>query len=258
MARHDAEAFRFPGHYDPLPELEDEVVRLKREGRHRSALDLILRFLRANGRSAPAFQCALAVLGTLRGTPDPRVVEPVTRAQLGNAYFAPIASECAHCRTFWYSVHSLFDHHVGMRILNPVGRQAQVARAQAESETTRLTGEAQADAARMKGLAEAEAIKARARALAENQEAVIAQQLAENWPQIVEAGSKAFGNVDNMVVLNGADGIEEVLAKALTLGGTGLGLARQVLSNLGEQSNQQTQPEKQVSDGQVETRPLSV
>lgn len=139
--------------------------------------------------------------------------------------------------------------------LAEAGRQAQVARAQAESETTRLTGEAQADAARMKGLAEAEAIKARARALAENQEAVIAQQLAENWPQIVEAGSKAFGNVDNMVVLNGADGIEEVLAKALTLGGTGLGLARQVLSNLGEQSNQQ---EKQDSDGQVETRPLSV
>ena len=33
-----------------------------------------------------------------------------------------------------------------------------------------------------------------------------------------------------MVVLNGAQGVEELLAKALTLGGTGLGLARSLLS----------------------------
>jgi len=104
-------------------------------------------------------------------------------------------------------------------------------KASREAEATRLIGEAQADAIRQKGLAEAEAIKARAAALAENQEAVIAQQLAENWPQIVEAGAGVFGNVDNMVVLNGAQGVEELLAKALTLGGTGLGLARSLLSN---------------------------
>ncbi|NED56860.1 flotillin family protein, partial [Micromonospora aurantiaca] len=90
---------------------------------------------------------------------------------------------------------------------------------------TRILGEADADAIRQKGLAEAEAIKARAEALAENTDAVIAQQLAEQWPQIVEAGAGVFGNVDNMVVLNGAEGIEDMLAKALTLGGTGLGVA---------------------------------
>ncbi|GAA4139077.1 SPFH domain-containing protein [Actinomadura keratinilytica] len=105
-------------------------------------------------------------------------------------------------------------------------------KAQREAEATRLLGEAQAEATRQKGLAEAEAIKARAAALAENQEAVIAQQLAENWPAIVEAGAKVFGNVDNMVVLNGADGMEDMLAKALTLGGTGLGLARQLLAGM--------------------------
>ncbi|MFI6297588.1 hypothetical protein ACIBEJ_38755 [Nonomuraea sp. NPDC050790] len=33
-----------------------------------------------------------------------------------------------------------------------------------------------------------------------------------------------------MVVLNGAQGVEELLAKALTLGGTGLGLARAILN----------------------------
>ncbi|MEW1837104.1 SPFH domain-containing protein [Nonomuraea angiospora] len=103
-------------------------------------------------------------------------------------------------------------------------------RGEAESEATRLRGMAEAASARAKGLAQAEAIKARAEALASNQEAVVAQQLAERWPEIVEAGSKAFGNVEHMVVLNGAQGVEEMLAKALTLGGAGLGLARALLN----------------------------
>jgi uncharacterized membrane protein YqiK len=110
-----------------------------------------------------------------------------------------------------------------------------VAKAQAEAEATRMTGQADAEAARVKGLAEAEAIKARAEALAQNQEAVIAQQLAERWPEIVEAGARVFGNVDNMVVLNGAEGVEDLLAKALTLGGTGLGVARQLLASMNGQ-----------------------
>ena len=116
-------------------------------------------------------------------------------------------------------------------------RQAQVARARAEAEATRVKGEAEADAVRMKGLAEGEAIKARAEALKENQEAVIAQQLAEKWPEIVTASARAFSNVDNMIVLNGADGVEEILAKALTLGGTGLGLARSLMSNMNGNGN---------------------
>ena len=115
--------------------------------------------------------------------------------------------------------------------------------AAAEAHATRATGEAdaaakqakglaEAEAARAKGLAEAEGIKARATALAENQEAVIAQQLAERWPEIVEAGASAFGNVDNMVLLNGADGMGDMFAKALTMGGTGWGLARQLLASM--------------------------
>lgn len=111
-------------------------------------------------------------------------------------------------------------------------RKAAVAKAQAEAEATKVTGQAEAEATRVKGIAEAEAIKARADALAENQEAVIAQQLAENWSAIVEAGAGVFGNVDNMIVLNGAEGVEDMLAKALTLGGTGLGVARQLLSSM--------------------------
>ncbi|GLY78564.1 flotillin family protein [Actinoallomurus iriomotensis] len=114
-------------------------------------------------------------------------------------------------------------------------RRAAVAQAQAEAEATKINGQAEAEATRMKGIAEAEAIKARADALAENQEAVIAQQLAERWPEIVQAGAGVFGNVDNMVVLNGAEGVEDMLAKALTLGGTGLGVARQLLSTMNGQ-----------------------
>ncbi|MEV0911345.1 flotillin family protein [Streptomyces hokutonensis] len=123
--------------------------------------------------------------------------------------------------------------------------EATQARGAAAATATRATGEAEAAAAQAKGLAaaeatraqglaEAEAIKARAAALAENQEAVVAQQLAENWPEIVKAGASAFGSVDNMVVLNGADGMAEMLAKALTMGGAGLGLARQLLSTMNE------------------------
>ncbi|MFJ6080447.1 flotillin family protein [Streptomyces sp. NPDC092369] len=109
---------------------------------------------------------------------------------------------------------------------------------EAEAAAVQAKGLAAAEATRAKGLAKAEAIKARAAALAENQEAVVAQQLAENWPEIVKAGASAFGNVDNMVVLNGADGLADMLAKALTMGGTGLGLARQLLATM----NQNGQP----------------
>ncbi|MEU6924352.1 SPFH domain-containing protein [Streptomyces sp. NPDC046631] len=123
--------------------------------------------------------------------------------------------------------------------------EATKARGAASATATRATGEAEAaaaqakglalaESARAKGLAEAEAIKARAAALAENQEAVVAQQLAEKWPEIVQAGAGAFGSVDHMVLLNGADGMSDMFAKALTMGGTGLGLARQLLATMGQ------------------------
>ncbi|WP_031482381.1 SPFH domain-containing protein [Streptomyces bicolor] len=114
---------------------------------------------------------------------------------------------------------------------------------EAEAAAAQARGLAQAEATKAQGLAEAEAIKARAAALAENQEAVVAQQLAENWPEIVRAGASAFGSVDNMVLLNGADGMADMFAKALTMGGTGLGLARQLLASM----NQNGQAPKEAS-----------
>jgi len=101
---------------------------------------------------------------------------------------------------------------------------------EAEGDAIRARGSAEGDAISAKGLAEAQAIKARAEALAQNQEAVIAQQLAEHWPAIVEAGSKAFNNIDQMIVMNGADGVSEILGKVLTQGVAGMQMARNLLA----------------------------
>jgi flotillin len=122
---------------------------------------------------------------------------------------------------------------------------------QAEADATQAKGLAEAEAVRAKGLAEGEAIKARADALAENQDAVIGQQLAEHWPAIVEAAAKPFGAVDQMIVLNGAQGLSEVLAQALSQGIAGLKMARGVLNGgLGAADrNDQSLPAPESSSG---------
>jgi flotillin len=112
--------------------------------------------------------------------------------------------------------------------------------ATAQAASTRLVGEADAAAIQAKGnaeasitknrlLAEAEGLQARARALAENQEAVIGQQLADKWPAIVEASAKAFGSIDQLIVLNGADGVSDILAKVMAQGATGIATARALI-----------------------------
>ena len=101
---------------------------------------------------------------------------------------------------------------------------------EAEAAATRATGEAAGAAVLARGMAEADSIKARADALAENQDAVIGQQLAEKWPEIVQAAAKPFGEIDQLIVLNGAQGLSEVLAQALSQGVSGLTLVRKLLS----------------------------
>jgi flotillin len=139
------------------------------------------------------------------------------------------------------------------RTLAEADRDAQVARAEAqaretelrgaaEAKATEVTGTAEAKAIEAKGKAEAAGIKARAEALAENQDAVIAQTIAESYPEIVRAGASALGNIDNMVVLNGADGMEDLLGKALTMGGAGLGLAQSLMTSLRSESTPPATP----------------
>ena len=130
------------------------------------------------------------------------------------------------------------------RVRMAAGAEAEHVRldASARAESTRAIGEAEAAATQAKGLAEGEAvrakgmavadsIKARADALAENQDAVIGQQLAEQWPAIVEAAAKPFGSIDQMIVLNGAQGLSEALASALSSGVAGLQMARGILGH---------------------------
>lgn len=101
---------------------------------------------------------------------------------------------------------------------------------EAEAAATEAKGRAEGESVRARGLAEAEAIEARARALAENQDAVIGQQLAEHAADIVAAAAGAFNNVDNMVVLNGADGVVGSMATLATQAGAVVAALRGSLS----------------------------
>jgi uncharacterized membrane protein YqiK len=124
--------------------------------------------------------------------------------------------------------------------LAEAAKESRIAAAQAAAEETTLAGDAEAkataavgtaaaEAIKAKGLAEAAGIEARAKALSENQDAVIAQQIAEHYPEIVAAGASAMSNIDNMVVLNGAEGMADVLGQTLTMGGAGFGLAKSLI-----------------------------
>ncbi|MDQ6741476.1 MAG: SPFH domain-containing protein [Candidatus Dormibacteraeota bacterium] len=123
---------------------------------------------------------------------------------------------------------------------------------EAEGAATKARGLAEGEAVRARGMAEAEAIKARAEALAGNQDAVIGQELAQRWPEIVEAAAKPFGNIDQLIVLNGAQGISETLAQALSQGAAGLQLARGLLG--GSNGEKPTPP---VGDPELKVEPKS-
>jgi flotillin len=100
----------------------------------------------------------------------------------------------------------------------------------AQADATQARGLAEAKSTEARGLAEAAAIKARAEALSVNQEAVIAQQLAEQAVNIVAAAAKPVGDIDNLVVLNGTDGIQEAVFGSIAKGFTALQALRSSLA----------------------------
>jgi uncharacterized membrane protein YqiK len=115
--------------------------------------------------------------------------------------------------------------------------------AEAQANATRVNGIADGDAIKARGLAEAEAIKAkaqaeaagiqsRAEALGKNQEAVIAQQIAQSMPEIVRAAASSFEHVGSFTVLNGAQGVTSALAEVIQQAGALAGVARNSLSPL--------------------------
>jgi len=112
--------------------------------------------------------------------------------------------------------------------------------AEAQAAATRVNGQADADAIRARGMAEADAVRARmeaeangierrAAALSQNQEAVIAQQIAENLPAIVQAAASPFEHVGSFTVLNGAEGVTGALAQIIQQAGALSGIAREAL-----------------------------
>jgi flotillin len=112
--------------------------------------------------------------------------------------------------------------------------------AEAQATATRLNGQAEADAIRARGMAEADAVRARmeaeaagierrAAALSQNQEAVIAQQIAENLPAIVQAAASPFEHIGSFTVLNGAEGVTGALGQIIQQAGTLTAMARETL-----------------------------
>jgi flotillin len=113
--------------------------------------------------------------------------------------------------------------------------------AEAQAAATRLNGQAEADAIRAKGMAEADAVRARmeaealgierrAAALSQNQEAVIAQQIASNLPEIVRAAASSFDHVGTFTVLNGAGGVTSAMAEMIQQAGSLASMARKTLA----------------------------
>ena len=68
--------------------------------------------------------------------------------------------------------------------------------------------------------------------------------MAEQWPAIVEAAAKPFGSIDQLIVLNGAEGISEALAQAVSQGAAGLQVARKLLSRQPENGRNGTSRRK--------------
>ncbi len=103
---------------------------------------------------------------------------------------------------------------------------------EAEASATQAKGEAEGAAVRARGFAEADSIAKRAAALEQESEAVIAQQLAEKMPEIVRAAAEAFSKVDNLTILNGAQGVGELMNQVIGQAGPALDLARDTIGGV--------------------------
>lgn len=111
----------------------------------------------------------------------------------------------------------------------------------AQAKATKVTGDAQASAVKARAIAEADGIKARNEALSTNSEAVIAQQVADRLPEIVAAAAKQYDNVEQLIVLDGAEGLSRGVAGTVGAAAALLPVAQRLLG--GELA---TQPESAV------------
>lgn len=145
--------------------------------------------------------------------------------------------------------------------------------AEAQANATRLTGQAEGDAIKARGLAEADAIRARtqaeaagiesrAAALSQNQEAVIAQQIAQSMPDIVRAAASPFEHVGQFTVLNGAAGVTSALAEIIQEAGALASVARNTITPLlsgdNSRSGSNGNAARPASSGASTARPVKV
>ena len=77
----------------------------------------------------------------------------------------------------------------------------------------------------------ADGIEKRAAALEKNNEAVIAQTLAEKAPELVRAAAESFRGINNLTVLNGAEGVTGMAGEVMKLGLGVMPLVQQMLGN---------------------------
>src|ERR671929_168496 len=71
----------------------------------------------------------------------------------------------------------------------------------------------------------------------QNQEAVIAQQIAEQLPQVVGEAAKAFGSIGQLTVLNGAEGVGQMFSQVLGMGAAAVPMIRNLLGQNGAQGD---------------------
>jgi flotillin len=103
-----------------------------------------------------------------------------------------------------------------------------------EAAVTSTRGRAEGEATKARGIAEGEAIPKRADALEKEADAVIGQQIAEKLPEIVAAAADSFKHVDNLTVLNGAQGISEIISQVIGQAGPALKMAQEALGRDGQ------------------------
>jgi hypothetical protein len=105
----------------------DRLLRLIQLGRHRTALDEILRGLRLDPKNNSLLNLGLVIVSGSR-TRHLEAAEPVTHSQMWNALLAPVATECSSCHKAWYSAHSLVSGYTKFHLMNPAGLQCQKCR----------------------------------------------------------------------------------------------------------------------------------
>lgn len=79
-------------------------------------------------------------------------------------------------------------------------------KAEAEADALQKKASAESEAIRLKGLANAEAIKAEAEALRENQDAVLARDLVNQLPAMMEQWAKGYERMGKITMIGGSNG----------------------------------------------------